>query len=77
MASDPDVNAVTPRNLTGCLPRRQRGSHLRTKAARGGAVEMRTRRGMPHGFFVMSKLYSEALQAADCAGDRLLEALRK
>jgi len=38
---------------------------------------MRTRRGMPHGFFVMSKLYSEALQAADCAGDRLLEALRK
>jgi len=38
---------------------------------------MRTWKGMPHGFFVMTKLYPEALEATDYASARLREALRQ
>ena len=43
----------------------------------GVAVEMRTWKGMPHGFFVMTAMYPEALEATDYASARLREAFRR
>jgi acetyl esterase/lipase len=39
-------------------------------------VEMRTWKGMPHGFFVMSAIHPEALEAAEYASARLREAFQ-
>jgi acetyl esterase len=87
-ATDPKVSPVFTRDLRGVAPATiiaaeydpligEEITYERRLREAGAAVEMRTWPGMPHGFFVMSKLYAQALEATDYASARLREALRK
>ncbi len=86
--TDPLASPVFTRDLGGLAPATiiaaeydpligEEITYTRRLKEAGVPVEMRTWKGMPHGFFVMTKLYPEALEATDYASARLREALRQ
>jgi acetyl esterase len=86
--TDPHASPVFTKDLSGVAPATiiaaefdpligEEITYERRLREAGVAVEMRTWKGMPHGFFVMTKLYPEALEATDYASARLRAALRR
>lgn len=86
--TDPSASPVFTKDLSGIAPATiiaaefdpligEEITYTRRLREAGVAVEMRTWEGMPHGFFVMSKLYPQALEAAEYASARLREAFAR
>lgn len=86
--TDPIASPVFTRDLSGIAPATiiaaefdpligEELTYERRLKEAGVAVEMRTWKGMPHGFFVMTAMYPEALEATDYASARLREAFRR
>jgi acetyl esterase len=80
--TDPHASPVFTKDLSGVAPATiiaaefdpligEEITYERRLREAGVAVEMRTWKDMPHGFFVMSKLYPQALEATDYASARL------
>jgi acetyl esterase len=85
--TDPHASPVFTKDLRGVAPATiiaaeydpligEEITYERRLREAGVAVEMRTWAGMPHGFFVMSALYPQALEATDYASARLREAFQ-
>ena len=86
--TDPRASPVFTKDLSGVAPATiiaaefdpligEEITYARRLEEAGVAVQMRTWKGMPHGFFVMSATYPEALEAADYASARLREAFQR
>jgi acetyl esterase len=86
--TDPHASPVFTRDLSGVAPATiiaaqfdpligEEITYTRRLKEAGVSVEMRTWQEMPHGFFVMPKLYRQAIEATDYASARLREALRR
>ena len=80
--TDPIASPVFTRDLRGVAPATiiaaefdpligEEATYTRRLMQAGVAVEMRTWKSMPHGFFVMTKLYPEAMEATEYASARL------
>jgi len=86
--TDPKASPVFTKNLSGVAAATiiaaeydpligEEITYMRRLREAGVPVEMRTWQGMPHGFFVMSKLHPQALEAAEYASARLREAFAR
>jgi acetyl esterase len=86
--TDPHASPVFTKDLRGVAPATiiaaefdpligEEITYERRLREAGVAVEMRTWKDMPHGFFVMSALHPQALEATDYASARLREAFHR